>query len=160
LLIVAQHLGAALDSLSLCKFTSFALSEEHYARLYSAVTGFDLGGQELLLAGERIWNLERMYNLREGFSAADDRLPTRLLEDPNEAGEVVDLAPMLAEYYRFRGWDDAGVPSTAKLERLGLGDLAAHRSRRFSVDAGPNADWIKHANAPGVTETLGQGRED
>lgn len=123
LLIVAQHLGAALDSLSLCKFSAFALSEEHYARLYSAATGFELGGQELLLAGERIWNLERLYNLREGFTAADDRLPTRLLDDPNAEGRVVDLAPMLEEYYRFRGWDEHGVPSRRKLEQLGLAGL-------------------------------------
>jgi len=133
LLIVAQHLGAALDSLSLCKFSSFALSEEHYARLYSAVTGFDLGGQELLIAGERIWNLERLYNLREGFSASDDRLPTRLLEEPNQEGDVVDLAPMLAEYYRFRGWDEAGVPKPGKLERLGLAEDGA----RLGGTAGP-----------------------
>jgi aldehyde:ferredoxin oxidoreductase len=124
LLIVAQHLGAVLDSLSLCKFSAFALSEEHYARLYSAVTGFDVGGQELLHAGERIWNLERLYNNREGFTAADDRLPTRLLEEPDAAGHVVDLAPMLEEYYRFRGWDGDGVPSEAKLECLGLADLS------------------------------------
>jgi aldehyde:ferredoxin oxidoreductase len=120
LLIVAQHLGAALDSLSLCKFSSFALSEEHYARLYSAVTGWELSGQDLLLAGERIWNLERLYNLAEGFSAADDRLPTRLLDEPDGQGRVVDLEPMLAEYYRFRGWDEHGVPTPEKLERLGL----------------------------------------
>ncbi|MBE0477074.1 MAG: aldehyde ferredoxin oxidoreductase family protein [Coriobacteriia bacterium] len=122
LLIVAQHLGAALDSLSLCKFTAFALSEEHYSRLYSAVTGFDLSSQDLLLAGERIWNLERLFNLREGFTCADDRLPTRLLEEPNAAGEVVRLEPMLAEYYRFRGWTADGVPSAGKLRRLGLGE--------------------------------------
>lgn len=120
LLIVAQHLGAVLDSLSLCKFTSFALSEEHYARLYSAVTGFDAGGQDLLLAGERIWNLERLYNLREGFTAADDRLPTRLLDEPNDVGEVVHLEGMLQEYYRFRGWDENGVPTDRKLAQLGL----------------------------------------
>lgn len=120
LLIVAQHLGAALDSLSMCKFSSFALSEEHYARLYSAVTGFELSGQDLLLAGERIWNLERLYNLREGFSAADDRLPTRLLTEPNAQGAVVEIAPMLEEYYRFRGWDKHGVPTAEKLEALGL----------------------------------------
>lgn len=120
LLIVAQHLGAVLDSLSLCKFTSFALSEEHYARLFSAVTGIEMGGQDLLLAGERIWNLERLYNLREGFTAADDRLPTRLLDEPNAAGEVVHLDEMLEEYYRFRGWDDRGVPTARKLAQLGL----------------------------------------
>ena len=120
LLIVAQHLGAALDSLSLCKFSSFALSEEHYARLYSAVTGFDLSGQELLVCGERIWNLERLFNLREGFTGADDRLPTRLLEEPSAEGEVVHLDQMLAEYYRFRGWTPEGVPRREKLARLGL----------------------------------------
>ena len=129
LLIVAQHLGAALDSLSLCKFSAFALSEEHYARLYSAVTGFEIGGQELLLAGERIWNLERLYNLREGFTAADDRLPTRLLKEPNAAGQVVDLAPMLEEYYCFRGWTPAGVPTPEKIERLGLQNVAALTGR-------------------------------
>ncbi len=123
LLIVAQHLGAALDSLSLCKFSSFALSEEYYARLYSAVTGFDLSGQDLLLAGERIWNLERLYNIREGFTAADDTLPTRLLSEPNDEGAVVDLAPMLAEYYRFRGWGADGVPASRKLDQLGLAGL-------------------------------------
>lgn len=122
LLIVAQHLGAALDSLSLCKFSSFALNEEHYARLYSAVTGFELSGQELLLCGERIWNLERMFNLREGFTGADDRLPVRLLEEPTAAGEVVHLDEMLAEYYRFRGWTPEGVPRPEKLARLGLSE--------------------------------------
>jgi aldehyde:ferredoxin oxidoreductase len=125
LLIVAQHLGAALDSLSLCKFTSFALSEEHYARLYSAVTGFEMGGQDLLLAGERIWNLERLYNLREGFTAEDDRLPTRLLSEPNATGEVVRLGEMLEEYYRFRGWGADGVPTQEKLEILGLSQGAS-----------------------------------
>lgn len=135
LLIVAQHLGAALDSLSLCKFSSFALSEEHYARLYSAVTGLDMGGQELLLAGERIWNLERLYNLREGFTAADDRLPTRLLEEPNAQGEVVHLAGMLEEYYRFRGWTPGGVPTREKLERLGLSSVAGTGDTR-DVDKG------------------------
>ncbi len=124
LLIVAQHLGAVLDSLALCKFTSFALSEEHYARLYSAVTGLKVSGQDLMLAGERIWNLERLYNLREGFDASDDRLPTRLLEEPDAAGEVVHLDEMLEEYYRFRGWSPDGVPTIGKLERLGLADLA------------------------------------
>ncbi len=120
LLIVAQHLGAALDSLSLCKFSSFALNEEHYARLYSAITGFDLSGQELLVCGERIWNLERVFNLSAGFTGAEDRLPTRLVEEPNAEGDVVHLEEMLSEYYRFRGWTPEGVPTPDKLARLGL----------------------------------------
>ncbi|GAB4275867.1 MAG: aldehyde ferredoxin oxidoreductase family protein [Coriobacteriia bacterium] len=125
LLIVAQHLGAILDSLSLCKFTSFALSEEHYARLYQAVTGWDVSAQDLMLAGERIWNAERLFNLAEGFSAADDRLPVRLLEEPDSQGRVVHLGPMLEEYYRFRGWDEEGRPTPDKVAALGLEEFAA-----------------------------------
>ncbi len=120
LLIVAQHLGAVLDSLSLCKFSAFALSEEHYARVYEAVTGYELSAQDLMRAGERIWNLERLFNLAEGFSAAEDRLPSRLLSEPNAEGEVVRLGEMLAEYYRFRGWTPEGVPTPEKLASLGL----------------------------------------
>ena len=77
--------------------------------------------------GERVWNLERLYNLREGFTAADDTLPHRLLNEPSpvgpSAGHVVHLAPMLAEYYEFRGWDAHGVPTPAKLAALGLSQL-------------------------------------
>ncbi len=124
-LIVVQHLIAALDSLGVCPLSSFALTEEHYARLYAAVTGIETGGQALLTTGERVWNLERLYNLRAGFSADDDRLPDRLLTEPNASGRVVDLAPMLAEYYRFRGWDEKGVPRPEKVERLGLAELAS-----------------------------------
>lgn len=119
-LIVVQHLTAMLDSLAICPPASLALTEDHYARLFSAVTGLEIGGQELMLVGERIWNLERLYNLAEGFSARDDGLPERLLSEPDACGRTVELAQMRAEYYRFRGWDECGVPQPEKLVRLGL----------------------------------------
>ena len=124
LLINLQNLNAVLDSLSLCKFTAFAMKEDYYARLLTAVWGETVEPQELLRIGERIWNAERLFNLAAGFSRADDTLPRRLLEEPVTSGpaegRVVDLPPMLGEYYIARGWDGDGRPRPAKLEQLGL----------------------------------------
>ena len=129
LLVNLQNLNAVLDSLSLCKFTAFAMKEDYYARLLSAVWGETFEPQELLRVGERIWNAERLFNLAAGFSRADDTLPRRLLEEPVTSGpakgRVVDLAPMLGEYYIARGWDGDGRPRPAKLEQLGLTELAS-----------------------------------
>ncbi|MDP2918685.1 MAG: aldehyde ferredoxin oxidoreductase family protein [Dehalococcoidia bacterium] len=124
LLIYHQHLAAAFDALGVCKFAGYANSDEHLARMLSAVTGIQFASQDLHLIGERIWNLERLYNLREGFTCKDDTLPRRLLEEPLKQGpakgRVVNLAPMLAEYYRFRSWNAEGVPTKEKLKQLGL----------------------------------------
>ena len=124
LTIVFQNLNSAVDSLVLCRFTSFALKDDYYARLVRTATGLDLDAQGLLTVGERIYNLERVVNLERGFTRADDTLPRRLLEEPvangPSAGHVVDLEPMLDEYYRFRGWDQEGRPMQQKLEELGL----------------------------------------
>ena len=125
LLINLQNLNAVLDSLSVCKFTAFAMKEDYYARQLSAVWGETVEPQELLLLGERIWNAERLFNLAAGFTrarrhpaaAAAARAGRRPGRPP---GQVVDLPPMLDEYYISRGWDEGGVPSAAKLERLGL----------------------------------------
>jgi aldehyde:ferredoxin oxidoreductase len=101
LLINLQNLNAVLDSLSVCKFTAFAMKEDYYARQLSAVWGEQVEPQELLLLGERIWNAERLFNLAAGFTRADDTLPHRLLHEPVPAGpstgQVVDLPPMLDE---------------------------------------------------------------
>ena len=129
LLINLQNLNAVLDSLSVCKFTAFAMKEDYYARLLSAVWGETVEPQELLQLGERIWTAERLFNLAAGFSRDDDTLPPRLLREPVKTGpaqgQVVDLPPMLDEYYVSRGWDGDGRPAAAKLERLGLTELAA-----------------------------------
>jgi aldehyde:ferredoxin oxidoreductase len=125
--ILHQNAAASIDSLVICKFTNMAVADEYFARTLTAVTGVPYATGELIRVGERIWNLERLYNLREGFTAADDTLPPRLLNEPVGAGPskgwVSKLEPMLVEYYRSRGWDAQGVPNPAKLEELGLAKL-------------------------------------
>ena len=92
--------------------------------MLKAATGFDYDVAELLLAGERIWNLEKLFNLRAGFSRKDDTLPPRLLREPMPAGpaagKTVPLEEMLGEYYRLRGWDEQGRPTKEKLAALRL----------------------------------------
>jgi len=136
ILIVMQHSNAVIDSIGMCKFVNFAIGDDFFARMMSSVTGVDYEVQDLQLAGERIWNLERLYNLRAGFSASDDTLPPRFLEQPlkegGSAGHVVQLEEMLAEYYRFRGWTPEGEPTDKKLSALGLTKLGAKYSEARS----------------------------
>lgn len=125
--ILHQNSSAAIDSLVICKFTNLGVAEEYFARALTAVTGVHFSTGDLIRVGERVWNLERLYNLREGFTSADDTLPPRLLQDavvegPSK-GWVSKLEPMLKEYYRGRGWDEHGVPKPHKLEELGLMNL-------------------------------------
>jgi aldehyde:ferredoxin oxidoreductase len=124
LVILYQDLSALIDSLGLCMFTIFALNPEHYARLLSSVTGEPLDGKQILGLGERIWNLERLFNLREGFTRKDDALPPRFSQETLPRGhsknQVVDLEPLLEEYYALRGWGADGIPSKDKLTKLGL----------------------------------------
>ena len=79
---------------------------------------------ECLKIGERIWNVQRLFNLKAGLTSADDNLPRRFLEEPAPGGPgkglVVNLDKMLKEYYELRGWDKNGVPTPAKLAELGL----------------------------------------
>jgi aldehyde:ferredoxin oxidoreductase len=129
MVILHQNASAAIDSLVLCKFVNLAVAEEYLARALAAVTGVPCSTGDLIRAGERIWNLERLYNLREGFTRTDDTLPRRLLEEPAPDGPskgwVSHLPEMLEEYYRFRGWDEEGVPTPRKLTELGLEGLGA-----------------------------------
>ncbi len=127
LLIVLQHTGAAIDSLGMCKFSNFAIGDEFYARMVSTVTGAHFEVQDLQITGERIWNLERLYNLRAGLTHSDDTLPPRFLKEPlgrgGSKGQVVQLERMLEEYNRFRGWTREGVPTQRKIQALGLTEL-------------------------------------
>ena len=106
------------------------------AAMLQAATGIAEFGDEnyLKLVGERIWNMERAFNCREGFTRADDRLPERFLRESHTegplAGQVSELEPMLDEYYDVRGWDRAtGRPTRATLERLGLTSAADELAR-------------------------------
>jgi aldehyde:ferredoxin oxidoreductase len=120
-----QDLTAVIDSEGICLFTSFALGAEDYAGLLSTVTGVDYSAEEALKVGERIWNLEKLWNLKVGLTKADDTLPPRFLEDPMPdgaaKGQIVHLDVTLPEYYELRGWSDTGVPTEAKLQELNLG---------------------------------------
>ncbi|UCE10498.1 MAG: aldehyde ferredoxin oxidoreductase family protein, partial [Candidatus Thorarchaeota archaeon] len=112
------------DAIGGCKFMGMVLTAEDWAKLMSTLMGFKITAEEFRKTGERIYNLERAYILREGFTRADDTLPPRLLEDPlpegPAEGHVVNLDVLLDAYYEYRGWDEHGRPSKEKLEELGL----------------------------------------
>jgi aldehyde:ferredoxin oxidoreductase len=123
LVILFQNLSAAMDTLVLCRFTNFAMSVDDYAELTAAATGFEINAKEFLTIGERIWTLERLFNLREGFTIKDDCLPSRFFTPLPEGGSrnrVVQLDKMLPKYYQLRGWDTKGRPTKAQLSKLGL----------------------------------------
>ncbi|NOY87229.1 MAG: aldehyde ferredoxin oxidoreductase family protein [Deltaproteobacteria bacterium] len=119
----AQDFGAVADSLSSCRFATFALTQEYWSRMVSAVTGWEMSGEDMMRAGERIINLERILNVERGIEPEQDTLPRRFLSEPLGegacAGEVVRLDDMLEEYYARRGWP-GGVPDREKREELGL----------------------------------------
>jgi len=119
-----QDLTAVIDSLGLCLFTSFALGADDYRDIFNATVGAELTSDELVAAGERIWNLERLFNLRAGISRDQDTLPKRLLSEPipegPAKGHVHRLGELLPEYYKERGWSADGVPTDEKLAELAL----------------------------------------
>jgi aldehyde:ferredoxin oxidoreductase len=127
----SQHFTAVGDSLVMCRFTSergFGLFVgEPYARMVRAVTGWDVTAEELERVGERIVNLERLFNVREGVRRDQDTLPWRVMHEPIPEGPSAgmhcppaELAEMLDAYYALRGWDSDGVPTRARLASLGL----------------------------------------
>ena len=119
-----QDLTAVVDSSGLCVFTTFAWGlPDIQAQIQAACEG-DWSGDRLLLVGERIWNMERAFNLAAGLTAKDDNLPPRLLNEPAKTGPqkgaVSKLGQMLPEYYQVRGWTEDGVPTRETRERLGV----------------------------------------
>jgi aldehyde:ferredoxin oxidoreductase len=121
---IFQDLTAAIDASGMCLFTSFALGADDYAELLAVSTGIPYNAAALLKTGERIWNLQKMYNLRRGFSSKDDTLPDRFLKVPLQEGapkgQVWQRDVLLKEYYSLRGWDSEGRPTDAKKKELGL----------------------------------------
>jgi aldehyde:ferredoxin oxidoreductase len=124
LLVLKQNQNAIEDSLSVCKFLSYALGFEYYSRFMKAVTGKEFTVSKLLEAGDRIYNLERLFNIGAGFSKKDDNLPERFIKSPLKEGlskdHVVDVNKMLVDYYDVRKWDTDGIPTKEKLTELGL----------------------------------------
>lgn len=119
-----QDLTAVVDSSDICLFTTFAIGLPEVSNLLRGTVGIDMTDEEILKAGERIWNLEKIFNLEAGLTREDDYLPPRLLKEPVTSGpskgKVTELEVMLNEYYTARGWDEYGVPTDEKLEELGL----------------------------------------
>lgn len=124
----SQDRIAMIDSTGVCLFTAAAWGTGEFQQLVSTACDAEQHGewndQRLLDTGERIWNLERQYNLAAGLTKADDNLPPRLMNDPTPSGvakgRVSELDKMLPEYYQLRGWSADGIPTQQTLDRLGL----------------------------------------
>jgi aldehyde:ferredoxin oxidoreductase len=119
-----QDLAAAIDSSGTCMFTNVMFPAEYLAAMIDAACDGGWNLERMYEVGERIWNLERRFNLAAGFGRTDDCLPERTLTEPAQAGagkgQVAELSELLDEYYALRGWDSAGVPLAQTLSRLGL----------------------------------------
>ena len=120
---IFQDLHAFSDSLDLCKFSAFAEAADHYADQYATAMGIPFTPEDVMAAGERIYNLERHYNNLAGFREGSDVLPARFTDEPSteagSKGHVSELGEMLAEYYAARGWNQGVVPD-GKLRELGV----------------------------------------
>jgi len=134
LVIDLENLYTIIDSLIICKFSRGTYYEgfKDLARYYTLVTGIEMTPEELELTGERINNLGRLFNIREGFTRKDDHLPPKVMstpipDDTVSKGSYItqeELDLMLDDYYATRGWTKEGVPTLEKLKELGLEDLA------------------------------------
>jgi aldehyde:ferredoxin oxidoreductase len=144
-----QDLTEAVNSAILCIWTEYPLLEENfiykntpifimrllmrnlpgvavattdlsdYSALLSGIMGYPITQKDFYAMGERIFNLERLMNTREGIGRADDTLPDRILKEVREDGwPAIELEKMLLKYYKLRGWDPSGQPLHSELKRL------------------------------------------
>lgn len=128
-----QDFRAIADSATMCAFI-FDMVEElprSIAKLWAAASGFKITAEDVWKVGERVNNIERAFNVREGFARKDDVLPRRIMKEPMPSGpskgQMIrkrDLDSMLDEYYENRGWDNNGFPKRSTLEQLGLKTVA------------------------------------
>jgi aldehyde:ferredoxin oxidoreductase len=126
-----EDLFAVYDSLGVCKFSRKLYELADMAEAVRIMTGRQLTEEEIMIAGERVTNLRRLFNCREGMGRKEDTLPHRVMTEPIKEGpskgHVIspeELKTMLDDYYEQRGWDDDGRPEKATLEALGIADLA------------------------------------
>jgi len=125
----AQNLMCMFDSLKVCKFILFGgVKPSTLVEWLNLVTGWNMDLEEFMRTGERIYNLKRLYNVREGISRKDDTLPPRILiHKRGEGGSAETLPPlgeMLSKYYHYRGWNELGIPTKEKLRELELEEEA------------------------------------
>ena len=128
-----EDFSAVLDSLIWCKFLRKAFHDlyEESAAIYERVTGWPMTADDLRQSGERINNLKKLFNIREGWTRDHDTLPPRVLDETLPTGVVQgvglnreDLDMMIRSYYRARGWTEDGLIPESKLRDLGLENMA------------------------------------
>ena len=121
-----QNFHSMVDSLVVCMFLSWRLQPSNLAEMLRSTTGWDMDLDGFMQAGERIFNLRRMFNVRRGISRKDDTLPPRILTHRLTGGGTKGFIPhlglMLNEYYLARGWNEEGIPTKEKLSELGLNE--------------------------------------
>ncbi|WP_231841022.1 aldehyde ferredoxin oxidoreductase family protein [Deferribacter desulfuricans] len=119
-----QDVTALVDSSGICLFTTFAITSAQITDFLNAACGFDFSEEYYVQCGERVYNLERLFNLNAGIDPSKDTLPKRILEEPvpdgPHKGSVARLSEILPEYYAVRGWTKDGIPSEDKLKELQL----------------------------------------
>ncbi len=132
----SENFMAVVDSAEFCKAASYwasldFLGPSDVQAMLNSLTGFNFSESDLFKIGERIYNIEKIFNVREGMRRKDDTLPVRWFTEKQPAGpskgeliEAGKFEEMLDEYYEFRGWDKEGIPTKAKLQELGLQDYA------------------------------------
>jgi len=128
-----EDFACILDCMVICKFlrNCFDDFEQEVAQIYTMVTGIPMTAEGIAAVGERVWNLKKAFNIREGWKKADDWLPARALEDPVPSGPAKgsvitaeELRMEIDDYYAARGWTPEGLIPKAKLIELGLDDVA------------------------------------
>ncbi|MBU1662901.1 MAG: aldehyde ferredoxin oxidoreductase family protein [Chloroflexi bacterium] len=135
LLIRFGNAFVSIDATGLCVFLALRyvfdaninLWPTRLTKLMNLTTGADYTPESVLQAAERVFNLERMFLIRAGFTGKDDTLPPRMLNEPLPSGPakgyVVKLSEMLPEFYQLQGWDENGIPTPEKLAELGLSEI-------------------------------------
>ncbi len=127
--IYLQHLRPMFDALGVCRFpyVETGLDPNFYAKFYTATIGIETSLEDLLKRSERIWNLTRLINLRQGLTGEEDWLPDRVFDDPIPSGPLKGTSldrsafrEMIDTYYRIRGWNEKGKPSENKLKELAI----------------------------------------
>lgn len=133
-----QNFMSMMDSLKLCKFSVFGgMTVGPMTQFLNHIVGWDLTNEQWIECGERIFNLKRLFNTREGVSRKDDTLPPRILTSPRQGGSgdfVPDLGYQLRDYYRARHWDEWGIPTPETLERLGLDGYEYRKKKPTTED--------------------------
>ncbi len=119
-----QDTTAVMDSLGLCNWPLMGVKFKNFVPMVNSCIGTSYTAEDLLSLGERVWNAERLFNMKAGFKGSDDALPARFTEEPisigDKEGQLSRISEMLPEYYRLRGWNNQGEPLPETLKSLVL----------------------------------------